>query len=205
MALDILNADFMGPSSGGYEPQRVNNALMTFQGPFTVEGKAVGSGGDDELTLALDTFPVPKDSNGIIEAGWLNEKRKFAGLPIFDDLSVVYKDFVDRDTARMLRAWRYSVYNPETGKIGLASDYKKTGWTSLFAPNGAYVRSYELIGAWPSAMDPGDIDMAGEDIIRITMTITIDKAIPRQGLNPAGREQIGTSPAQGSRTIGAQG
>lgn len=198
MALDILNADFMGPTGGGYEPQRVNNALLNIVMGGNNNPNATQGARDDDLTLSLDTFPIPKDSNGIIEAGYLNEKRKFAGNPIFDDLSVVYKDFVDRQTAKILRRWRYEVYDPETGKIGLASQYKKKGWVSLFAPNGEFLRSIELIGVWPSAMDPGDIDMAGEDILRITMTLTIDKAIPREGLNPAGRENIGQSNPTGA-------
>lgn len=201
MTLDILNADFLGGAGGGYEPQRTNNALLTFVLGGNNNANVSQGASDEELTLALDTFPIPKDSNGIIEAAWLNEKRKFVGLPVFDDLSVVYKDFVDRDTAKMLRRWRYECYDPETGKIGLAATYKKKGWVSLFAPNGEYVRSYEIIGAWISNLDPGDIDMAGEDILRITATITIDKCIPRERLNPAGREQIGQSAPSGTRVI----
>ena len=140
----------------------------------------------DVLVLSLSTFPIPKRTIGIIEIGFLNEKRKFAGNPTYDDLSVVYKDYVDRETARVLWNWHYQVHNPENGKTGLARGYKKSGWVSLFDPSGGQERQYDLIGIWPSAMDPGDIDMAGEDTVNITVTLTIDKTIPKLGLNPRG-------------------
>jgi hypothetical protein len=158
-----------------YEPQRVNNCLLVFN---------LGGSDDDTLELALSTFPLPKTSNGIIEQGHVNEKRKFAGNPIFEDLPVVYKDMVDVDIARILQKWRYTVYNPETGQVGLARDYKKRGTATLFAPNGGFVRTWTLIGAWPSSFDAGDADLSGEDTVNISVTITIDKAIPGQGVNP---------------------
>ena len=156
-----------------WEPQRVNNALLHFSDLV----------GDDDLVLALSSFPLPKVTNGIIEVGFVNERRKFAGLPTFDDLSVVYKDYVDKGTADILWKWRKLVYDPKTGKIGLKSVYAKDGFAELFAPNGEFVRRYELIGCWPSGMDPGDADLAGEDTINITATITIDKAFPSDGFN----------------------
>ena len=166
-----LVADHVG--SLGWEPQRANNALLHFS----------DLPGDDELVLALASFPLPKVTNGIVEIGHLNEKRKFAGLPTYDDLSVLYKDYVPKGTAAILHAWRRLVYDPETGKIGLKAQYAKNGYAELFAPNGEYVRQYDLIGCWPSGFDPGDADLAGEDTINITVTLTIDKAIPVGGGN----------------------
>ncbi len=161
-----LLADHVG--SQGWEPQRVNNAVLHFS----------DLPGDEDLALALASFPLPKVTNGIIEIGHVNEKRKFAGLPTFDDLSVIYKDYVPKNTSAILQAWRTLVYDPRTGRQGLKSEYAKNGWAELFAPNGEYIRQYDLIGCWPSGFDPGDADLAGEDTINITVTITIDKAIP---------------------------
>ena len=192
MTLATLNANHIGGVGGGFEPQRVNNALMYIAGldgaaaAQTSVGLAAEIPREDVLVLSLSTFPIPKRTLGIIEIGYLNEKRKFAGNPTYDDLSVVYKDYVDQATAKILWTWHYQVHNPETGKTGLAASYKKSGWVSLFDPSGGSERQYKLVGIWPSAMDPGDIDMAGEDSINITVTLTIDKTIPSTGLNPGG-------------------
>lgn len=168
MALEILNADHIG-SSEGFEPQRTNNALLFFTDPS-------GELTKDDIRLSISSFPLPKRTMGIVEFGYLNEKRKFAGVPTYDDLSVVFKDYVDRETAQILWEWSYRVHNPVNGKTGLASQYKLNGWMSLYSPEGSIERRYDIIGAWPSSIDPGEVDHDGEDIVRITMTLTIDKA-----------------------------
>jgi hypothetical protein len=170
MAIELV-ADYIG--SEHWEPQRVNNALLHI----------TGLEGSDDLVLALSSFPLPKVTNGIVEIGHVNEKKKFAGLPTFDDLSVIFKDYVDKNTAVYLLKWRRLVYDPRTGKIGLAYQYKKPGYVELFAPNGEFIRQYDLVGCWPSGFDPGDIDLMGEDTINITLTLTIDKAYPSQGFD----------------------
>ena len=170
MAIKLV-ADHVG--SQHWEPQRVNNAVLHFS----------DLPGDEELVLALSSFPLPKKTHGIIEVGYVNEKRKFAGLPTFDDLSVIYKDYVDKNTANILLKWDRLVYNPLTGRMGLKAEYAKDGYAELFAPNGEFIRHYDLIGCWPSGFDPGDIDLMGEDTVNITLTLTIDKAYASDGFN----------------------
>lgn len=184
MALDFLHADHIGAQGRGFEPQRVSNILLYIAGLQEGAAGQAQSGQEDILTLSLSSFPVPKVNNAVLEIGWMNEKRKFAGPPTFDDLSVIYKDYVDQQTANLLLKWRHQVYDPNTGKIGLASAYKKTGWVAMFSPEGSVERRYDVIGIWPSAFDPGDADLQGEDTINITCTLTIDKAIPSRGLAP---------------------
>lgn len=178
------------------EPQRVNGALLHIQ----VDG--VGPLSPEDLVLALSSFPIPKVNNGIIEVGYLNEKRKFAGLPTFDDLSVVFKDYVNKPVADTLLSWRHQVYNPHTGAIGLASVYKKSAFVQLFAPDGTFERQYNLQGVWPSTYDPGDADLAGEESLNITITLTIDKAVPSQGFEASSPSTRG---AAGGSSAGAPG
>jgi hypothetical protein len=178
MPVSAITKSQLGQSElANYEPQRVSNCIIKF---------GLGGGDDDVLEMALSTFPLPKTANGIIEHQHVNEKRKFAGTPTFDDLQVVYKDMVDVNIAQILQKWRYMVYNPETGQIGLASQYKKIGTITQFAPNGGFIRQWKLIGAWPSAFDAGDADLSGEDTVNISVTITIDKAVPDTAIKPSG-------------------
>lgn len=166
---DLMTADMIAQAQGSFEPQRSNNAVLAIEG--------LGSGREDLLTLSLDTFPLPKQQNGNIELDYLNEKRKVAGKVTIDDMDIVYKDYVDKETAKILWEWRLQVYNPNTGQVGLAKDYKKTGLITMFAPDGSLQREWKLYGMWPMNMDPGDIDMAGEENLKITMSISVDKAI----------------------------
>lgn len=167
MPLSTLHADHIG-AGGAFEPQRQNNGLLFIS----------GLAGADAIRLSIASFPVPKRSMGIIELGYLNEKRKFPGLPTYDDLTVVFNDYIDQQTAKVLWDWAFLVHNPYTGKTGLAASYKKTGWVSLYGPDGVAERQYDIIGMWPSAIDPGEVDMMAEDTVKITLTLTIDKMRP---------------------------
>lgn len=188
MALATMFANHIGAANGAYEVQRQNNALLYIVGLNTIQQVAgAGSGGaEDVLTLALNGFSLPKRTMGIVEVPYLNEKRKFPGVPTYDDLTVTYNDMVDRPVASVLWRWNKLVHDPETGRTGMASTLKKSGWMSLLSPDGQIERQYELVGIWPSGFDPGDIDMGSEDVLRISVTLTIDKFFARRGLDPSG-------------------
>jgi hypothetical protein len=151
------------------EPQRQNNGRIVINGLDSA----------DKVTLAASAVPLPKRAIGIIEVFQLNERRKYAGNPTYDDLAITFTDFIDIDLANILNKWWTQVYNSVNGKIGFARSYKKTGFIEMFAPNGSYDRGYDLFGMWPSNFDGGDLDKEGEDKVRITLTLTIDKAQPR--------------------------
>lgn len=170
MPLD-LTASHIGQSSGGFEPQRANNCLLYIEG-LSTEDREV-------LRLSLASFPIPKVSLGVIELNYINEKKKFPGIPTWDDLSVVFNDYVDRETSAALWRWFRETYDPVTGKLGLARRFKKTGRVVQFAPDGSTEREYDLEGLWISNLDPGESDFASEDVLKLTVTLTIDKAIPR--------------------------
>lgn len=177
MPLENLTADHIG-ANGGHEPQRTNNGLLYITPPSAVrDGIDTSLLASDEIRLSIQSFPVPKRTMGVVEMGYLNEKRKFAGLPTYDDLSVIFHDYVDVNIAQILWAWSYAVHDPRTGKTGLASQYKARGFFSLYSPEGSIERQYDVIGIWPSAIDPGEIDHEGEDTVRITMTLSIDKVL----------------------------
>lgn len=155
MTADVLN---------DHDLMRVNSSILEIEGL--------------DVELALESFPIPKQTIGIIEVGHLNEKRKFAGNPVFEDISVIYKDLVTADVKEIIKGWWQEVYNATTGAIGLARDYKRGGMVRQYGPGGQGPQMWDLIGMWPSSFDPGDADMSGEDFLRITLTLTIDKVIP---------------------------
>lgn len=172
MVLDQLTAQHIGGQAPGeFELQRQNNGLLHIVG---LEGN-----NDNVITLGLQSFPIPKVSSGIIEVDYLNEKRKFPGKATFDDLSIVIRDYVDRDMAGILLRWRQLAYNHTDGKIGRAANLKKQARITLYSPTGDLPREYELQGVWPSSFDGGEIDMSADDGVNITLVLTYDKFFPR--------------------------
>lgn len=164
-----VSADHIAKQGGAFEPQRKNN--------FTVRI----SSGASLIQLALDSFPLPKEANGIIEVNYGNEVKKVAGIATFENLELVVKDFADQPVMQSLVAWRKRVYDAETGNIGLASNYKEQGEVTMMAPNGTLLRTWRIEGCWPSSMDPGGGDMNANEPNKISVVITIDKAFQYAG------------------------
>lgn len=177
MPIKDLTSAHLAAQSGMFEPQRGNNALLRI---YDLRGDISGAKGESILTLSLQSFPLPTVTVEPLETFWVNEKRKIPGMVTFEDMEVVYKDFVDVGTAHVLKSWHEQVYNPYTGKIGLARNYKKEGMVELFAPDGSFSRYYSLQGVWPSTFNPGTIDMTSAEPVVITMTLVIDKAFASQ-------------------------
>jgi hypothetical protein len=164
MPLANLTADALDT----LEPQRQSN----FEFTLVVPGMNT-----DVLRLAVQSMPLPKEASGIIEAYHGNERRKFAGLPTYEDLTAVFHDYINNDVAGEIRKWRQRVYNPANGKIGWARNYKAQGIILQHGPNGEWERPWQVRGVWPSNFDPGDMDKTAEDMVRISVTLTIDKAV----------------------------
>lgn len=149
-----------------YEIQRTNN--------FEVQIDGLGS----DITLLVQSCPLPTISNEAIEVNYGNSKVKVAGKANFDDIEISVLDAIGVDTEMKLWEWRKKVYDPETDKIGFAQDYKKSGRIYQYAPDGTYLRTWKIIGAFPTTMNLGELSYENSDKKTISMTISIDKAIP---------------------------
>lgn len=160
------------------EPQRGNNGKLHILGLQSIGGS--DTFGSDDLVVAVQSFPVPKSNSGMIEMPHMNETRKYAGKATYDDMSVTYKDLViglNTSVSEILYAWRSLVQDPNTGKIGYTSDYKKNGYVVLFDGKGLNQRIWNLYGIWPSSYDPGEVDQDDDNYNRVTVTLSIDKMV----------------------------
>ena len=159
-------ADHIAAQGGTFEPQRTNN--------FTVE-IALGSADKDLIQLSVNNVALPTEANDIIEIRYQNEVRKVAGQATVSDVNLVINDYVDQDVRGALLRWRKQVYDPATGKVGLARDYKKRGNIVLHGPDGSNTRVCKLKGAWLSSLEGGTLDYGSSDKVQITGVLTVDK------------------------------
>lgn len=172
MSIMNLNANFLGGAGGSFEPQRANQAQLIITG---LDQGGAASSADATLTLSVESFPIPKVSSGIVEIGYLNEKRKFAGNPTYEDMGIVFNDYVNQNTANVLWTWRQSVHDPVSGQTGFAANYKKTGYIQMYSPDGSIQRTIQLVGLWPATFDSGDINYMDEATIKLSITFALDK------------------------------
>jgi len=164
---DPLNADHLAAQEGGYEPQRQSNWELELALP----------GADREtIKLSVVSSSLPPESSDEVELPYGNERRYVAGKTTFDSLPLVVNDFVDQETRAAILRWRRKVYNPATGAVGFAKDYKVDATITLWGPDGTMERECKVQGCWPQAVVPGTLDHGAGDPVQIEVTIRYDKA-----------------------------
>jgi len=174
------SASFIAEQAGAFEPQRKNNWAIEF---------TLGNGEQEKImSLSLKGSPFPKESNVKKSIKYFNETRHYAGaVTPFESLSVKYHDYVDRQILAALYAWRREVWDPNTGAIGLAAQYKKRGRLYFYPPNvvnggDSRARTWVLIGCWPVSVTTDELDMESDgDNVEITLEVSIDRALPDFG------------------------
>jgi hypothetical protein len=164
-----ISGDHIAAQAGGFEPQ--------LSPRFSVEITGLDGNDSETIVLSLDAFTPPTESNEAVEIPYGNEKRRVAGQADFQNATLTVKDFVDSGTRDALHRWRRKVYNPETGVMGYARDYKKQAALIWTGPDGQSQRIYNLLGIWPSELNPGGADMNSSDNVKVELTIAVDKAI----------------------------
>lgn len=158
-------------------PMHMSN-VKTYEIQRNNHFEVILDGFGDEFTLSVESCPLPTVSNDPIELSYGNSKVKVAGQATFEDIEIVVKDAIGADIEYKLWEWRKQVYDPETDKIGWAADYKRNGRIHQYAPDGTYVRTWRIIGAWPTNLNPGEMNYDGSEKKTISMNISIDKAFP---------------------------
>lgn len=156
-------------ASEGYEVQRVNN--------FEIQIDGVGTKWDETIRLAVVSGFLPNESNEVISLNYGNTQITVAGAARPNNSgSLVVRDFVQKDVEGIIALWRSQVYDKTSDAIGFASNYKKTAKVTQCAPDGTYLRSWDLEGVWPSAVDYGTISYESPGVKTISITLQYDKA-----------------------------
>ena len=135
-----LSSNFIAPGgSTRWEPQR------TFNYYIQIPGLAA----DRVIMLACESADFPKVNNAPITVGYFNDEVKVAGRAKVENATVVIRDWCTEVVAKYLADWRRKVYDPESGAIGFASDYKHDIYLFWTDPQAGHDRQFKLTGAWP--------------------------------------------------------
>lgn len=164
---ESISADFLAPAGGGFEPQRTNNWSFITSLP---EGNIIN--------LSVNGMALPNWTLNETVLNYANEQRFVASKATIATSTLTLKDFVDIGTFTAVYNWFKKVYDPTTGAIGFATQYKQTAHIILWGPDGSTERSWRLIGTWPQSLNHGNLSMAGSDNVEISVTLRFDKAIP---------------------------
>lgn len=131
----------------------------------------------DDIVLFASTVALPTLTVAQIEVAHFNEKLKIAGLVDTPNITIEVMDTINPDIASQLYDWYSSIYDPQTGAIGFASEYKKQGAIIQYDTKGNKIRHYILQGMWPTTCTMGSLDYTSADPIKLSIDFSVDKAI----------------------------
>lgn len=157
-------------ANAGYEVQRTNN--------FEIQIEGVSEDKKRPLILSVVSGFLPNESNEAISLNYGNTTVTVAGKAnVNGSGSLVVRDLVEQDIEKVIDDWRATVYNKATDAIGFAAEYKKMAYVTQYAPDGTLVRTWQLFGVWPQAVDYGQVSYDSPGVKTISITLNYDKAI----------------------------
>ena len=160
-----------------YEPYRGN----------AFEFLVYGLGEDDSeqgsnmeaIRMQVVSFPVAHFSLERKEIRRGNSVITFAGLPSFENGSLVVKDYVGGDGKSAIERWQQKAYNVQTDRLGNLRDYKLNCDVIEYDHTMEYkLRTWHLKGCWVSAIQEDVLTRESNEARNVTATIVYDKAIP---------------------------
>lgn len=171
-----------------YEPARTNNFEFIVTGidkllyaglnEETAADSDYITNGQEVLRLSVVSSSVPHFSLGVIDVKRGNNTMHAAGVPTFENHSLVVNDFIGARTKSVLLAWQALAYDVQTEKVHRMSNYKKDCTLVELAPDGEMVRYWDMKGCWISELTEGEFSNETNDKKTVNVTIIYDKAIP---------------------------
>lgn len=167
-----------------YEIQRKNNFEFVVTdvdgilraGATGDEATARLTNAQEVLRVSVVSAPIPHYTQTAIEIRRGNSVMKAAGVPTFNNGTLVVNDFIGADTKAVLMAWQNLSYNVRTEKVGLMSDYKKDAYLIEYTPDYQQVRKWILHGCWVSGISEDAYNQEANEKNTISATIEFDRA-----------------------------
>lgn len=126
------------------------------------------------LHLYAQSFTCPDSSVEKLEVRHFNGVAYLAGKPQVSDGTLNVRDVVAPDTYNGMKKWYDRVYNQDTAVMGYASDYKERGFARRYDSKGSLIRTYELVGLWPTVVKTGEYDYDSFDGVILECTVSCD-------------------------------
>lgn len=131
----------------------------------------------DLLTLSTDEVGEISESQDTIEVHYGNGVIKFPSKVTFDDVDWTLNCYCSPNVLEGLRAWRKQVYDPDTERMGLPSEYMRNVYFIKYDGQGRPRDIIKCPGTWIGALANGDMNQQGGDIVKVRVPLVISKAI----------------------------
>jgi hypothetical protein len=149
------------------EPKRQNRWMMEFPSEL----------GMDNMEWVVQTSSRPKLSISETEIPYMNTSTWVAGRSIWENMEVTFIDCIGPSTSQKIMDWVRMCIEHTTGRMGYATNYKKTIILKMLDPAGQIVEKWTLNGCFITAADFGGLDMSTDDLAEVSVTLRYDRAV----------------------------
>lgn len=128
------------------------------------------------LTLSTSEIGEVSEDQDVITVHYGNGIIKFPNKVSFNDVDWTLNCYCEPNVHEALRDWRKTVYNPETEKMGLPSEYMRTVYFIRYDGKGNARDVIKCPGCWIKGLGNGSMNQEG-GLVQVKTTLVISKAI----------------------------
>ena len=131
----------------------------------------------DLLTLSTDEVGNIVEEQDSIVVHYGNGVIKFPSKVTFADVDWTLNCYCTPNVLESLREWRRMVYDPQTEKMGLPTEYMRQVYFIRYDGQGNVRDVIKCPGTWIGALDNGSMNQQGGEIVKVKCPFIISRAI----------------------------
>lgn len=131
----------------------------------------------DLLTLSTDEVGNIVEEQDSIVVHYGNGVIKFPSKVTFADVDWTLNCYCTPNVLESLREWRRMVYDPQTERMGLPTEYMRQVYFIRYDGQGNVRDVIKCPGTWIGAMDSGSYNQQGGEIVKAKVPFIISRAI----------------------------
>ena len=131
----------------------------------------------DLLTLSTDEVGNIVEEQDSIVVHYGNGVIKFPSKVTFADVDWTLNCYCTPNVLESLREWRRMVYDPQTERMGLPTEYMRQVYFIRYDGQGNVRDVIKCPGTWIGALDNGSMNQQGGEIVKVKCPFIISRAI----------------------------
>ena len=145
-----------------FEPKRKNRWLLAIEGVDA---------------YLLKSAARPTATTEEVEISWINATRYLASKTKWNPIAVTMHDPIAPSGAQQMTEWLRLIYENVSGRSGYADFYKRNLQLKVLDPVGNVIELWDLIGAWPTEINFGELTYEDGTPVEISCNLRFDQAI----------------------------
>lgn len=131
----------------------------------------------DLLTMSTDEVGNIQEDQDSIVVHYGNGVIKFPSKVTFADVDWTLNCYCEPNVLESLREWRRQVYDPDTERMGLPSEYMRQVFFIKYDGQGNPRDVIRCPGTWIGALDNGSMNQQGGEVVKVRVPLIISRAI----------------------------